>query len=631
MDDKKKDEVKKSLADMFSGYRAEWMGAEVFRLFTQPSYFPQLTTAHPCFLVGGRGTGKTTTLRCLSYEGQAALRKNTGVAGEPIDLPFVGLYYRVNTNRVRAFGGPELEERRWMSVFAHYINLEFSELVLRFLEWHARGHPAVERISSDRLSRFSESLNFDEVGDPSRILERVERSRIRFEATINNVAEATFPALSLQGAPIDQLLMEVKKLPHFRQTSFFFLLDEYENLDASQKRVINTLIKHCGEFYSFKVGVREFGDTPRATLSENEQLRHPADFKRIDIRVELQERFPDFAASVCSQRVMSVFQSDRDIRFFLPDISPEAEAGLLGVSELIAPLIEGLKGQESTTREERNWLNQADALEVYTLALRAEVERITPAEKMRHALADLKKWKNQYENYKYAYLFTIKKRKSGIRKHYAGWSVYCQLASNNIRFLLELVDRAFSIHIETASEPYSRIPHHVQTEAAQKTGQKNLTELEGLSLSGAKLTRFLLSLGRVLEVMAEDPIGHTPEVNQFHLSNDISDEAHREYAVSLLREGITHLALLHYRGSKLQDPTDIRQFDYTIHPIFAPVFAFSHRRKRKMMLSDGEFKDLVDRPTEAISKLLRKQRRQPQDELPGQIRLFSEFNEQSSN
>ena len=64
-----RDRVRTALAELFSGYRAEWLADSVFSLFREPTYFPQLVTPHPCFLVGGRGTGKTTALRCLSYEG----------------------------------------------------------------------------------------------------------------------------------------------------------------------------------------------------------------------------------------------------------------------------------------------------------------------------------------------------------------------------------------------------------------------------------------------------------------------------------------------------------------------------------------------------------------------------------
>src|SRR5436853_6535729 len=61
------------LSRLFGSYKAEWLREQLFDLFTEPAYFPELTTPRPCILVGGRGTGKTTVLRSLSYDGQYAL------------------------------------------------------------------------------------------------------------------------------------------------------------------------------------------------------------------------------------------------------------------------------------------------------------------------------------------------------------------------------------------------------------------------------------------------------------------------------------------------------------------------------------------------------------------------------
>jgi hypothetical protein len=97
------------LNKLFGTFRAEWLEGQLYDLFTEPEYFPELiSTVRPCVLVGGRGTGKTTVLRGLSYEGQFALRNNDIIAMKMMSN--IGLYYRADTNVVTAFRGVELTE-----------------------------------------------------------------------------------------------------------------------------------------------------------------------------------------------------------------------------------------------------------------------------------------------------------------------------------------------------------------------------------------------------------------------------------------------------------------------------------------------------------------------------------------
>lgn len=619
-------QVQRAVAELFSGYRAEWLADEIFQLFTEPSYFPQLVTSHPCFLEGGRGTGKTTALRCLSYEGQLAM---SGSVSNVAEWPYYGMYYRVNTNRVNAFQGPELTEERWAQVFAHYINLEFCELVLRFLNWYGRHRPDDARLPAEALQRVAIGLHLGDASTHRELAKALELARIRFEASINNVGDAsTVPPLSMQGAPIDQLLRDVKSLPQFSARSFFFLVDEYENFSTTQQRVINTLIKHCGELYSFKVGVREFGFRERSTLQSHEQLKHPADYKLINIADELvgENRFSEFAAAVCNVRLRRAFGDSMaapDVRTLLPELDPEEEAVLLGVGDAVeqvkravAPLLDSTQAR---------WLEARPALEIYSLSCNATAAGMSMASKVAEAIALPSQWRSQYDNYKHSYLFTIKRGKSGIRKYYCGWPVFCLLACGNMRFLLELVDEALTRHLADDKDPTTPIAPQHQTRAAHETGNKNLRELEGLALSGARLTRLLLGLGRIFQVMAEDALGHTPEVNQFHLQAGDAEAEARLQVHELLTEGVMHLALVRYRGNKLQEDSDVRQWDYAIHPIFAPFFGFSHRRKRKMDIADRELLGLVDRPQQAIKTLLSRQNRSSEVEVPEQMQLFSGY------
>jgi hypothetical protein len=77
---------REQLSHLFGSYKAEWLKEQLFDLFTEPTYFPELQTARPCILVGGRGTGKTTVLRSLSYDGQFALNAGKGVEDFPYSI-----------------------------------------------------------------------------------------------------------------------------------------------------------------------------------------------------------------------------------------------------------------------------------------------------------------------------------------------------------------------------------------------------------------------------------------------------------------------------------------------------------------------------------------------------------------
>lgn len=327
------------LSELFGSYKAEWLKERLYDLFTEPSYFPELRTARPCMLVGGRGTGKTTVLRCLSYEGQFALAKKRV---EAIDsFPFIGLYYRVNTNRVTAFKGAELEEPDWIRLFAHYFNLVTSDLALRFLQWYHLHRPDTPQLQANACELVAESLHLPRSSTTRDLAENMDQSRLRFEAHINNVADGERPLLSLQGAPLDVLMDAIASLPQFAGRNFFFLLDEYENFEDYQQQVVNTLIKHSGQTYTFKVGIRELGWRRRATLNANEQLISPADYVRINITEKLAgRRFSQFALDVCNARISQLAGEGApplpSVAGILPDLSEEEEAIELGVEELVA-------------------------------------------------------------------------------------------------------------------------------------------------------------------------------------------------------------------------------------------------------------------------------------------------------
>ncbi len=620
-----RDDTVNKISSVLGLYKAEWLNGNLFKLFTEPGYFAELKTSRPCVLIGGRGTGKTTVLRGLSYQGQFAFAGNKREVIK--DWSFFGLYLRVNTNRVTAFRGPELTEDRWRAYFAHYVNLLFCSQMLEFISWYELQTGESVVVSDHNLAAFRATLGLPDLGGLARLSSQLQISVLDFEAAINTVADVPAPRLSMQGAPLDALAKALLSSQQLSGKQFFFLIDEFENFEDYQQKVLNTIIKHATSDYTFKVGVREIGWRERATLNPNEQLTSPADYARISISEVLDDsRFKVFAEKVLSAR-LGKDASDS------VQLLPPAEM-FPGYSDLeeADQLLEA--GEKSRLRNVLTANLAKDVLDS-ALALPTGVQYFldyTATSKREPISTLVKLWfegdttlKNSFNNHFHASLYAIRKGKRGIRKYYCGWDVFLSLCEGNIRYLLELVHAAFRGHIDEGGAPEQPIPQKIQTEAAQAVGRKNLSELEGLSVDGARLTKLLLSLGRVFQVLAESPAGHTPEANQFHLREEIASEEADDKASELLKHAVMHLALVRFSGSKPLDERDTRAYDYMIHPVFAPFFVFSHRKKRKIQLTSTQLLNLIDRPRDAIRETLGKNNRSESEELPDQLQLFGEY------
>ena len=615
------------LSELFGAHKAEWLGARLFELFSTPSYFPLITTSRPCILVGGRGTGKTTVLRGLSYQGRFEL-ENHNKKSIP-SWPYYGFYHRVDTNKVGAFKGPELTDIEWLRHFGHYMNLLMCGQVLRFLDWFQTTSQTSTELLEDDLASISAAFNLESPSSNRDLLQLLERSLIEFEAHINNVADGSGPSLSMQGAPIRLLLESVKRLDVFADKLFFFLIDEYENLEDYQQQLMNTLIKHSGELYSFKICARELGWRVHNTTSGNESLISPADYIRIDIAEVMQDKgFEEFSHKVCQDRLTALVEGNDqvgiEIKELFPPISEEEEATLLGIEDHNRDLLQELKKIGPPEIVER-----LTPMEICLLGYWAKSHN----QSLNEAFEDFKKnshiWRTRLDNYKHALLFTIRRGRTGISKYYAGWDTFIQLSGGNIRFLLQLVEESLTRHLRAGQELYTPLTPALQTRAAQAIGRTNLTELEGLSVHGAQLAKLLLGLGRILGIMAAFPEGHAPEVNQFEVVRGPGVSTQQNDADTLLTAAVMHLALARHSGSKLSDVNQTRDWDYAIYPIFAPFFNFSYRRKRKMRLTPDQVLALVNSSKQAISQILADKKQHREETLPEQLRLFEAFYAQS--
>jgi Cdc6-like AAA superfamily ATPase len=612
------DTLLKSLNESFGSFRAEWLKNKIYELFEAPHYFSALQDNRPCILEGGRGTGKTTILRGLSYEGQYELQ-NKNISKFDAEIDFVGIYHRVNTNHVRAFKGGEIDELKWSKVFSHYINLVLSNEILVFLDWHRKCNEEDEVLNRHDCSIIAKSLGFREkIESFDSLINGLKFEMYSFQSEINDITNETQLKLSLAGEPLNILIKCILGLKQFSNKMFYFLIDEYENFEDYQQKVFNTLIKHSSENYTFKIGVRQLGWRIKHTLNDAEKLNDPADYKTISIEKYLtddEKLFDDFAKKVCQHRIANLIGNDNfRIEDSLVSISIEEEAILLGVenTELYKDSVKKIPKREKLT-----------PLYKYYLAHWAKKNKRTIEEEVSLYKNDKGGYNTRYDNYKYSLLFMIKRGRgsAGIQKYYAGWETFTKISHGNIRYLMELVHKTFEKHVLEGNSLISPISVRTQTLAAQECGLKNLTEFEGLWKNGAQITKLLLGFGRIFQLLAQNP-DVAPEKNQFSISDLNSHKDLNEIIVA----SIMNLALIRIPGTKL-NPTDTKDTLYMIHPLYSPYFQFSYRKKRKMDLNSEDVYLMITHQTLGIQKILAKSLKKEEisQTMPTQMNLFSDY------
>ena len=592
----------KKLNELFGSYRAEWLKGKIYQFFTEPSYFTALKGNRPCILQGGRGTGKTTVLKGLSYQGQFALHNDK--IGEFDNLDFIGIYHRANTNHVRAFVGGSVSEDNWQKIFGHYFNLVICREILLFLDWHKKQVPSDDILSTHSCNLIAKSMKMNERCDNlGQLLECSESQIYEFQSDINNIYDCSnLPNLSMPGDPIKLITEHSLLLKQFNNKIFYILLDEYENFENNQQQLLNTLLKHNTEHYTFKIGVRELGWRVKHTLNNQELLHDPADYVLISIEQKLTEGdyFDEFAKNVCQPRLEQLFiEENSDFKYSiensLSSISMEEEAIELGVesSDL-------LKEYEKISSLRQSVLEGISPLYKYFISYWAKYHNMTLDDAISNYEEKTKDWNTRYENYRYEILFKIRKNKSGIMKYYSGWTTYTKLANGNIRYLMELVYRAYEKHlIDNCDLKIPVSPKH-QTIAAQEVGRKNLMELEGLWKNGAQLTKLLLGFGKIFNVLAREGGANRPEVNQFTFDKPISNKECED----IITAAVMNLAIIRLPGNKLTNESDTRDYLYTVHPIFAPFFVYSYRKKRKMTISEEDFLGIISDHKKTIPAIL---------------------------
>ena len=592
------------LDEMFGSYKAEWLKGKIFELFATPYYFTTLKDHRPCILQGGRGTGKTTVLRGLSYQGQYAILSEDLQRFD--QNSFVGIYFRVNSNHAHAFCGRGIDDATWATIYAHYFNLLICWEIGRFLKWHKNKNDDDEELPAYSCQLIARSLHIDKQIDSfSALCEALEVEMYDFQSDVNNVSKESVPRLSMPGDPIKIFVEQALSLGFLKGKMFYLLIDEYENLLDNQQQIMNTLLKHVPETYTFKIGVRELGWRVKYTLNKQELLNDPADYSLINITEQFSTNdknndFAAFASNVCNKRISELFEGEEgggfSIEKALPGMSIEDESELLRINN--SDYCRLFKDYEIKSGKQLD----IHPLYKFFLAYWAEIHHESLKDTVRNYELNTRSWNQRYDNYKYGLLFKINRGRGagGIQKYYSGWNTFIKLANGNIRYIMELVYKSCYLFLQENGDITKTIPYDIQTEAAQEVGRKNLTELEGAWEKGVQITKLVMSLGSLFGKIAMFRGKSAPELVQFDIAGEMSERTQE-----IINASVMNLAIIRMPSNKISGK-ELKTYQYSLHPIFAPYFQFSFRRKRKLSLSDEELLGCIDNPEETVDAILKR-------------------------
>jgi hypothetical protein len=634
--------AKEILRKLFNENRAEWPQEDFKQLFVEPTYLGKLESIRPCVIVGGRGTGKTTSLKSLQYGDTLERLQAQGLT---IDAQkYYGVLVRMNKNRVKAFSGGSFTEEHWGKVFAHFFNLTVCKELVGLTRWLEKQLDII--LDEVFIGFISRELGLDNVATLRDLEFEIRNGLTDVQLHVNNPNSTIPPKLSIAEAPLRTFAEALKEVGLLKNETIFCCIDEYENLSNFQQATINTYIKHAEPPLSYKVGVRKNGFRNKQTLNEQDMLADPDDYDEIEI---VDEDFEYFARAVAEQRLKFAQSKGVNIssklKEFLTEYSFADELKALGAEKIAKRVLKALK--ESNDDVLYDSMKNRPLKELYFL----EYWQARTDEPIKDIALDFlekpESWKQRIENHGYSSLFWVSRGKGNrIRKYYCGERVFLALAGGNIRYFLELINSAINIEIggiyEESDKPII-ISQKSQTIATRDVGLNRLNQLEGLADNGIKLKRLVLAIGKVFFEYARTPENRTPETNSFILSGEQKD---LEEIKKLLNDGVGHLAFEVEPATKATSSYELKDNEYRLHRIFAGFFEYSHRKKRRTVFKAETLLEVLEnRPSIAIAKLVDENPKKDtidllseakdieafkltQEVLPGQMALFSTFYDQ---
>ena len=604
--------------------RAEESTYDIWKEFVIPPFLRNLdfgAQKKPARFVGGRGCGKTSLLRYLSFRTQFS-KDRSSLSLE--DFETIGLYYRADTQFLPTLAHGSISDRDWLSSFNHYLTLaianellECTALIIASRDRLPKEVQAIKEPVFSSLDGFDKNLptGFEP------LLREVQKRRQQFVTWTNNLDTVPRPLfLPLKDFLLALIASIAEAIPFLVNTTFNVFIDEYENFVDYQILQVNTLLKHSEHPLVFHVALKRNGMRQKKTLG-NEYIQETSDYRTVDLEMALSKDFSLFCAELMFSRLLANgykqdhspvnrFDLQTHQRLDFRTTDPAYRKAVLSGAEKILPSVTthqiaksvledvSLKGQlnwimERGLKEKPGQLKSADFIdskfpeESLVNAALLHQKTKSPPEILDEFKALRSGNQSKYAEWVHHYLmgviFLIYLPLNRPCPLYAGFEAFLHLSKYNLRYFLELCNLAVAkVPNRDLNERFS-VPPESQAEAAREASAVFVGEVKGCGDLGGRLHSVTVVLGQIFRMAQERPSQSEPEKTHFTVvQGNITSQTNLN-----IDEAVKWSVLFEQRETKVKG-TRLESTEYILHPIFSPFFGISYRKGRKQELTAAQ-------------------------------------------
>lgn len=617
--------------------RAEEYGFDLWKEFVVPPYFLSLKTLKsekPLIIEGGRGSGKTMLLRYLCHATQFSKKRDSI---EDSVFEHIGIYWKMDVSFASLMEARGAEQELWKSAFENMAVLVLSREVLESLDNMAEARQDIRQ--------FIDKLDLSELKDIDNdlplelsLLKRYLRKKDnQFQVWVNNYKKLECPLfypMRFLEVLINNL---VEQIPLLKNSFFSIYIDEYENLNVSQKKIVNTWLKQCHSPLVFNIAMKRQSFDVADTLG-SEKIVEIHDYRKIDIESLLNDHFETFASEIFLLKVneyLFKFYNERDIlRLYDPSEESLGYRQSREYRDTVKQSIESIFPNITTSEVAQSIFEDEKLLEKLKRMIKSDLQilnketyfekifnlELEPApvivlhallnrrtlnfeevyqELVKYSMHEKSKFKEWISTNLFGCLLNFYGKLNRTCPLYSGYSTFLTMSNGNIRHFLELCYTSLSVSEEDKWREKRQVERNEQLLAVKYVSNNMINEIKKFGSQGNVLYQFSLRLGTIFEELRKKDSQSEPEQNQFSIKGKLPKKG--EY---ILRELVKWSVVFE---SKLTKQKGLESgSEYMFNPIYSPYFTISYRKRRRIEFSVEEFMTLISDDKKGFLNVLKR-------------------------